>query len=386
MTQAGAQEYLLAPGDRIEVSVFARPDISKQYRIRTDGTISMHLIGSIQAADLSPAKLETRIEARLGVFFDEPVSTTLEVADWRPVVVSGDVMEPGAIVFRPGTDVRAALAEAGGAIRGLPTGDSGSAMRVQSEVGDLAQYEARLAPLLAERSRLIGETTTGQEPTDGRDPVLAAMEDLVGGEVAAELVAAQALLAERETQQSILEKAARQTQQALAASEADAYGTRQEIIGEQLALTRDELIKQEELLERRISIASKVLDLRQDATSLRSEELEAVGLQAAAEQKRDRAIAGQQLAEATRARDVAVRLTQLEAEITELNARIAQSRVFIENFGGAALLMDAKVRTETYMVYRRTGTGLRRQEVGADMLLHPGDILEVTVATEPLGQ
>ena len=59
----------------------------------------------------------------------------------------------------------------------------------------------------------------------------------------------QAQLAERESQQDVLEKAARQAQQSLAASEAEAYGTRQEVIGEQLALTRAELEKQQDLLE-----------------------------------------------------------------------------------------------------------------------------------------
>jgi len=84
-TGTNAQDYTLAPGDTVEVSVFARPDLSRNYRVRVDGTISLHLVGPIVAKNLSPSQLEAEIETRLSEKVNE-----IELAD-GPVVLDAVV-------------------------------------------------------------------------------------------------------------------------------------------------------------------------------------------------------------------------------------------------------------------------------------------------------
>ncbi len=373
---AQTSDFTLAPGDLVDVSVFARPDISRQYRVRADGTISLHLVGAIAAADLLPADLETEIEARLSATFNEPVSTTLEVAEWRPLTVTGDVMEPGAVPFRPGTDVRIAVALSGGFLRGQQmSGDASSNMRVQAEVGYIEQYEAQLAALLAEQDRLRADQVS--------DQALAQITALVGPTAAQELADSQADLGRALVVQASLEHDARSAQRDLASEEAEAYAQRQAVIGEQLAVTLEELGKQQELLERGIAVSSALLDLRQDAASLRSDELEALGLESAARQKVDRSVTGQRLAEATQARDRATRLADVQAEIVELQTQITESRGFVVAFGGSAMLGENDEARQSYVIFRRQGDEVLQMQGTADMLLHPGDIVDVTVSYAP---
>ena len=125
---AGIEEYRLAFGDVVEISVIGAPDLRHRAAIDADGRVSLPLLGRMKAAGLTLSQLQSSIRELLPtkVFRRRtedgreypvlltPDEVTLSVAEYRPVYVNGDVAKPGQQAFRPGLTVRQALALSGG--------------------------------------------------------------------------------------------------------------------------------------------------------------------------------------------------------------------------------------------------------------------------------
>jgi polysaccharide biosynthesis/export protein len=121
-------EYRLASGDVVEISVIGPPDLAHRAAVDADGRVSLPLLGRLNAAGLTLSQLQSSIRELLPtkVFRrrtddgrEYPVlltadEVTLSVAEYRPVYVNGDVAKPGQQTFRAGLTERQALALAGG--------------------------------------------------------------------------------------------------------------------------------------------------------------------------------------------------------------------------------------------------------------------------------
>lgn len=109
------QEYLLNPGDQLEISVWKEPDLTKTVQVRPDGKFSVPLAGEIVAAGRSVSQVQADITTRLVKFIPEPVVTaSLTILEGNRVYVIGQVTKPGAYVMNPRLTVLQALSVAGG--------------------------------------------------------------------------------------------------------------------------------------------------------------------------------------------------------------------------------------------------------------------------------
>ena len=108
--------YLLRPGDVIGVSVFRENDLSRD-RVQIDqaGQIVLPLVGSIDAAGLSPADLAALVEGRYGARYlrNPDVSVTLVEGRADTIAVEGSVESPGIYPVQPGYTLLSAMALAG---------------------------------------------------------------------------------------------------------------------------------------------------------------------------------------------------------------------------------------------------------------------------------
>ncbi|MEZ5861244.1 MAG: polysaccharide biosynthesis/export family protein [Geminicoccaceae bacterium] len=109
-----APAYTLDSGDRIRIVVFRHEDLSGEFEIDGGGTFAMPLIGEINAAGLTARQLEDRIATRLkdGYLVDPQVS--IEVLNYRPFFILGEVNAPGSYPYVSGMSVINAVALAGG--------------------------------------------------------------------------------------------------------------------------------------------------------------------------------------------------------------------------------------------------------------------------------
>jgi len=122
---AGAAAPTKAPGadsnfvigneDVLAINVWKEPDISRVVPVRTDGKISLPLIGEIQATGKTPKQLQDDITTGLGAYLSEPEVTVIvqEIRSQRFNIL-GHVQRPGSYLLSPPMTVVDAIATAGG--------------------------------------------------------------------------------------------------------------------------------------------------------------------------------------------------------------------------------------------------------------------------------
>src|SRR5262249_21602088 len=106
-------EYILGPGDKLDISVSAASP--HRATINADGQVAMPQVGYVALAGLSLSAAQSRLQDAYRdnkVFLNADV--LLEIAEYRPFYIMGDVARPGAYAFQPNITVRHAVALAGG--------------------------------------------------------------------------------------------------------------------------------------------------------------------------------------------------------------------------------------------------------------------------------
>jgi len=108
-----ASPVVLSEGDVVQITFMGVPELSQTQKIRSDGKISMPMIGEIKAAGLTPVKLQqelTRLyKPQLQV---TEVLVTLS-SGGEPVTISGAVGAPKQFVLERPTTLLQALMQAG---------------------------------------------------------------------------------------------------------------------------------------------------------------------------------------------------------------------------------------------------------------------------------
>src|SRR5262245_10367768 len=103
---AARADYLLQPGDKLEVSVWKEVDLQRTVIVRPDGKFSFPLTGEIDTANHSVEQVRTEIETRLKRYIPEPVVTvTLSEIAGNRIFVIGQVTKPGVFVMNPQLNV-----------------------------------------------------------------------------------------------------------------------------------------------------------------------------------------------------------------------------------------------------------------------------------------
>ena len=107
--------YVIGANDVLAINVWKEPDISRSVPVRSDGKISLPLVGELQAGGQTPRQLEEEITKRLQSFFSEPAVTVI-VTDSKSqkVNILGMVARPGAYLLTSSTTVLDSVAMAGG--------------------------------------------------------------------------------------------------------------------------------------------------------------------------------------------------------------------------------------------------------------------------------
>ena len=107
--------YHLGPGDQVRIITYDESQLSNTFTVADDGKIAFPLVGTIQAAGLTPDQFASSIASTLqnGKLVNQP-SVSVEVAAYRPVSVLGEVNHPGQYPYQPGMTTLDAVALAGG--------------------------------------------------------------------------------------------------------------------------------------------------------------------------------------------------------------------------------------------------------------------------------
>ncbi|MFT4115725.1 polysaccharide biosynthesis/export family protein [Bradyrhizobium sp.] len=161
-TPVWAADYKLGVSDRVKIKVQEWPDINGEYTLNADGVVSLPLVGNINAIGLRPSELGLKIselfKKRSGG--SDQILTAVEIAQYRPFSIMGDVQKSGQYPYRPGLTVLEAVSIAGGYYR-PETGPlridrdvaiaSGEINTMTIKLNRMLVHEARLGAALAGR-------------------------------------------------------------------------------------------------------------------------------------------------------------------------------------------------------------------------------------------
>lgn len=107
--------FVIGNDDVLAINVWKEPDISRSIPVRSDGKISLPLVGEVQAAGRTPLKLEQDIAVRLKNYIAEPeVTVIVQQINSQKFNILGQVNRPGSYVIANSATVLDALAAAGG--------------------------------------------------------------------------------------------------------------------------------------------------------------------------------------------------------------------------------------------------------------------------------
>jgi polysaccharide biosynthesis/export protein len=108
-------DYRIGPGDVLQVIVWKESDLTREVTVRTDGKITLPLLGDVESAGRAPQQLAADIAAGLARFIESPqVAVGVAQPNSRKIFVVGQVARAGAFPLIGPTTFLQALALAGG--------------------------------------------------------------------------------------------------------------------------------------------------------------------------------------------------------------------------------------------------------------------------------
>lgn len=112
--QPRGEAYRLGSGDKLRITVYNEEDVSGEYEVDSSGNVSLKMIGTLPAAGRTLPELTKAIEAKLldGYLLNPRVA--IDVLNYRPFYVLGEVNSPGSYPYVAGITVLKAIALAGG--------------------------------------------------------------------------------------------------------------------------------------------------------------------------------------------------------------------------------------------------------------------------------
>lgn len=175
---SGAPEYVIGPGDTLQVFVWRSAELTVTVPVRPDGRFSMPLLQDVQAAGKSPTQVADEIKRGLADFVREPMVTvivqTVQGSGTGKVSVIGEIGGAGAggttaggiggggprsVVYRAGLTLLDVMIEVGG-LSQFANGNDSRLVRVVN--GKPKEFRIRVADLMKD-----GDTTANVELAPG---------------------------------------------------------------------------------------------------------------------------------------------------------------------------------------------------------------------------
>ncbi|PKV44113.1 MULTISPECIES: XrtA/PEP-CTERM system exopolysaccharide export protein [unclassified Janthinobacterium] len=146
---APMHDYLIGPGDSVNIVVWRNPEVSLTVAVRPDGKITTPLVEDLAASGKTSTQLARDIEHALGKFIQQPVVTVIVTNFSGPygeqIRVIGEAAKPQALPYRLGMSLMDVLIAVGG-ITDFAAGNKASIIRTTD--GRQQQLGVRLDDLL----------------------------------------------------------------------------------------------------------------------------------------------------------------------------------------------------------------------------------------------
>lgn len=106
--------YILGPGDKLKITVFGEDDLSGPFTVADSGHIAYPLLGDVAVKDLNVPQVREKLEGLLRQGYLKDPKIGIEVLEFRPFYITGEVKSPGSYGFVADMSVMNAVVLAGG--------------------------------------------------------------------------------------------------------------------------------------------------------------------------------------------------------------------------------------------------------------------------------
>ncbi|HEY4202191.1 MAG TPA: polysaccharide biosynthesis/export family protein [Devosiaceae bacterium] len=106
--------YALDSGDTVRVTVYGDAQLSTTYKVDDSGAIALPLVGPVNVRGATTKMAASRIAAALANGYMRNPNVAVEVAEYRPFFIQGEVTNSGQFTYVYGMSARAAISTAGG--------------------------------------------------------------------------------------------------------------------------------------------------------------------------------------------------------------------------------------------------------------------------------
>jgi protein involved in polysaccharide export with SLBB domain len=357
------------PAKSIYPSYRLRAEVSGDFDIAEDGTISVPILGRFIAAGKTVEELRDAVASAFEATLGHVGVITIAIAEHQPIYVDGVVKNPGAYKFTPGLTALHAVSLSGG-YEDIKLESHQVLLSTLQEAETGEQAKASLQRLLAREAVLRAEldTTVPSPPP--------ALLDLVGDGRAKELLAEQ--VAERKT---VIETNAIEQERQLELIDSarqllDTRINQVKVIDAAIEERGDRVKKLKVMMTKGVSSQDfyQIAQAEYLDTLARKQDV-AAGIQQGQAQLND--------AQMTLAKLKLDAKFALQHEISDLELQIAQQAIVYRSHVTSANIIDADpnvspgARQLAYELVRRTGSRVATYRVDGACLLEPGDLVRV---------
>lgn len=142
------EDYIIGPGDTIQVFVWRNPELTVTVPVRPDGKVSTPLVEDIVAVGKTPSQLARDVETVLSEYIRSPqvnIIVSSPVSAFSQIKVIGHVTTPQSLPYREGMRVLDAVLAAGG-LGPYAAGNRAKVVRLQD--GKEIELPVRLGDLI----------------------------------------------------------------------------------------------------------------------------------------------------------------------------------------------------------------------------------------------
>jgi polysaccharide export outer membrane protein/exopolysaccharide production protein ExoF len=387
---AVAEEYLLGPQDRVRLKVYewrASRDaifewtaLNDQFTVGADGSLFLPFVGEIQAEGVRLGDLAGVIGQRLvqQMGLGRAPDVALEVVQFRPFYIVGDVMQPGEFPYRPGLTVLQALTIAGG----LRTREDGSS-RFEREViagqSDVDLLALSKVSLVARKARL--EAELGGADQIAFPPLLT---DRQGNATIATMMEQERVVFEARKQGISTQLRALSELRSFLEKEIASLETQLTFQDQQIELVKKELSGVSTLVDQGLAVAPREMSLERSLLEMQSGRLSAETALLRARQEMSRTDISILELRNQHANEAAAQLRETEAQLNEVNRREDTAVMLLHESESVAprllaLRAEAAKAQPVLTIVHRSGEQTTETAATEATQVLPGDTVKVEI-------
>ncbi|MBC7314698.1 MAG: polysaccharide biosynthesis/export family protein [Rhizobium sp.] len=347
--------------------------VSGDYTVGASGTVSLPFLGELTASGKTTAEVAEEVGTKMQLLFglrDRP-SASVELAQYRPIYLAGEVQTPGEYPYAPNMTVLKALSLGGG----LRRGETG-----QRFARDFIRAEGDSSVLVAERNRLLVRRARLQAEIAGSAEI-AMPAEIKDMPEAAELLASETALMKTRDKRLKLQLTALADLKTLLRSEIESLAKKSETQSRQLKLVESDREKVYNLTEKGLTVSSRRLAIEQQVADLQAGLLDIDTASLKARQDVSKATQDETDLKNDRDAQLAQELQNTERELDTIALKLGTSRDLMAEAmmqsAEAATLAKQAVASVSYSIVREKDG--KASEIPADenTKVLPGDVVKV---------